>query len=70
LVKGASDGEGLGNQFLATIREVDAIVQVVRLFGDTDVIHVEGSPDPIRDIEIINTELMIADIQMIDNVMA
>lgn len=69
LVKGASQGEGLGNQFLATIREVDAIVQVVRLFEDDDVVHVEGRPDPLRDVEIINTELMLADLQMLENVM-
>lgn len=69
LVKGASDGEGLGNQFLANIRETDAIVQVVRHFQDDDVVHVEGAPDPMRDVEIINTELMIADIQMIDNIL-
>lgn len=66
LVKGASTGEGLGNQFLATIREVDAIVQVVRHFEDDDVVHVEGKPDPIRDVEIINAELMIADLQTIE----
>jgi ribosome-binding ATPase YchF (GTP1/OBG family) len=69
LVKGASDGEGLGNQFLANIRETDAIVQVVRHFQDDDVVHVEGGPDPMRDVDIINTELMIADIQMIDNIL-
>lgn len=70
LVKGASKGEGLGNQFLANIREVDAIVQVVRHFQDDDVVHVEGSPDPMRDIDIINTELIIADLQMIENMLA
>ena len=58
LVKGASKGEGLGNQFLANIREVDAIVHVVRCFEDTNVIHVDGSIDPIRDIETINLELL------------
>jgi GTP-binding protein YchF len=62
LVRGASEGEGLGNQFLSHIREVDAIVQVVRCFTDSDVHHVSGSIDPIRDIEIINTELILADI--------
>src|SRR5213083_2369492 len=62
LVKGASAGEGLGNQFLSHIREVDAIVQVVRCFADTDVHHVSATIDPIRDIEIINTELLLADL--------
>ena len=66
LVKGASKGEGLGNQFLANIRECDAIVHVVRCFEDTNVIHVEGSVDPIRDIETINLELIFADIETID----
>ena len=61
LVRGASQGEGLGNQFLSHIREVDAIVQVVRCFEDSDIHHVSGSIDPIRDIEIINTELVLAD---------
>jgi GTP-binding protein YchF len=65
LVKGASAGEGLGNKFLSHIREVDAIVQVVRCFEDTDIHHVTGSVDPVRDIEIINTELGVADL---DNV--
>ncbi len=69
LVKGASQGEGLGNQFLATIREVDAIVQVVRHFEDDDVVHVEGSTDPLRDVEIINTELMLADLQSIEKIL-
>jgi len=68
IVKWASDGEGLGNKFLSHIREVDAIVQVVRHFKDDDVVHVEWWPDPLRDIEIINMELIIADIQMIDNI--
>ena len=63
LVKGASKGEGLGNQFLANIREVDAIVHVVRCFEDTNVIHVDGSIDPIRDIETINLELIFSDIE-------
>src|SRR5215813_7088260 len=62
LVKGASAGEGLGNQFLSHIREVDAIVQVVRCFLDPDVHHVSASIDPIRDIEVINTELVLADL--------
>lgn len=62
LVKGASAGEGLGNQFLSHIREVNAIVQVVRCFEDDDVHHVSGSVDPVRDIEVINTELVLADI--------
>src|SRR5438128_2725949 len=62
LVKGASTGEGLGNQFLSHIREVDAIVQVVRCFENADVHHVSGSIDPIRDIEVINTELVLADL--------
>lgn len=62
LVRGASEGEGLGNQFLSHIREVDAIVQVVRCFDDPDIHHVAGSVDPIRDIEVINTELILADL--------
>src|SRR3979490_1349984 len=62
LVKGASAGEGLGNQFLSHIREVDAIVQVVRCFENPDVHHVSGSVDPVRDIEVINTELVLADL--------
>ena len=65
LVKGASAGEGLGNKFLSHIREVDAIVQVVRCFEDADIHHVAGSVDPVRDIEIINTELVIADLDNI-----
>jgi GTP-binding protein YchF len=63
LVKGASQGEGLGNKFLTHIREVDAIVQVVRCFEDEDVHHVSGSVDPVRDIEVINTELMLSDLE-------
>jgi hypothetical protein len=63
LVKGASQGEGLGNKFLSHIREVDAIVQVVRCFEDPDIIHVTGSVDPIRDIEIVTTELVLADLE-------
>lgn len=66
LVKGASKGEGLGNQFLANIREVDAIVHVVRCFEDEDIIHVSGSVDPVRDIEIINLELILADLAQIE----
>jgi len=66
LVKGASKGEGLGNKFLSHIREVDAIVEVVRCFDDTDIIHVENTVDPIRDIEIINVELMLADLEVIE----
>ena len=62
LVKGASSGEGLGNQFLSHIREVNAIVQVVRCFEDDDIHHVAGSVDPVRDIEVINTELILADL--------
>ena len=62
LVKGASAGEGLGNQFLSHIREVDAIVQVVRCFESGDIHHVSGSIDPVRDIEVINTELVLADL--------
>ena len=66
LVRGASKGEGLGNQFLATIREVDAIVHVVRCFEDGDITHVEGKIDPIADIEIIETELMLADLDSLE----
>ena len=66
LVKGASKGEGLGNQFLANIREVDAIVHVVRCFDDDDIIHVSGSVDPIRDIEVINLELALADLAQVE----
>ncbi len=67
LVKGASHGEGLGNKFLSHIREVDAIVNVVRCFENGEITHVEGEIDPIRDIEIINTELILADLEIIDN---
>lgn len=63
LVKGASKGEGLGNQFLANIREVDAIIHVVRCFRDDNIIHVENSVDPLRDIDIINTELLLSDLE-------
>lgn len=66
LVKGASKGEGLGNKFLANIREVDAILHVVRCFEDPDVVHVEGSVDPARDIDIINTELILADMATVE----
>jgi len=66
LVKGASKGEGLGNQFLASIREVDAIVHVVRCFEDENVIHVDGSVDPLRDIETINLELVFADLEVLE----
>ena len=66
LVKGASKGEGLGNQFLANIREVDAIVHVVRCFEDTNIIHVDGSVDPARDIETINLELIFSDVEILD----
>ena len=66
LVKGASKGEGLGNQFLANIREVDAIVHMVRCFDDDDIIHVAGSVDPVRDIEVINLELVLADLSQVE----
>lgn len=66
IVKGASKGEGLGNQFLSHIRQTDAIVQVVRCFDDPNIIHVNGSVDPIRDIEVINTELLLADLESIE----
>lgn len=66
LVKGASQGEGLGNQFLSHIRQTDAIVQVVRCFDDPNIVHVSGSVDPVRDMEIINTELMLADFDSVD----
>ncbi len=65
LVKGASQGEGLGNKFLSHIREVDAIVHVVRCFEDGDITHVDGNVDPIRDIEVINTELILADMDSV-----
>jgi len=66
LVRGASKGEGLGNQFLATIREVDAIVHVVRCFEDTDITHVEGKIDPVADIETVETELMLSDLESLE----
>src|SRR6187399_1489866 len=65
LVRGASSGEGLGNQFLSHIREVNAIVQVVRCFEDDDIHHVAGTVDPVRDIEVINTELMLSDLESV-----
>src|SRR3990167_483208 len=65
LVKGAAQGEGLGNKFLTHIREVDAIVQVVRCFEDENVHHVAGSVDPVRDIEVITTELVMADLEAV-----
>lgn len=67
IVKGASEGEGLGNQFLANIREADAIAQVVRAFEDPDVVHVDGKIDPASDMETINTELILADLQTLEN---
>ena len=70
LVKGASKGEGLGNQFLSNIRETDAIVHVVRCFDDDNIIHVDGSVDPIRDIETINLELIFSDMDLLDRRMA
>src|SRR5206468_4765061 len=66
LVRGASKGEGLGNQFLANIREVDAIAHVVRCFEDGDITHVEGKIDPVADIETIETELMLADLDSLE----
>lgn len=66
IVKGASQGEGLGNQFLSHIRQTDAIVQVVRCFDDPNIVHVSGSVDPIRDIEVINTELLLADLDSVE----
>ena len=66
LVRGASKGEGLGNKFLSNIREVDAIVHVVRCFEDGDIVHVEGSVDPARDIETIDLELILSDIEVLD----
>src|SRR3989338_1400510 len=63
IVKGASQGEGLGNQFLSHIAEVDALIEVVRCFEDKDIVHVSGTVDPLRDIEIIQTELLLKDIE-------
>ena len=67
LVKGASQGEGLGNQFLANIRDTSAIVHVVRCFDDENVIHVSGGIDPLSDIDVINLELILADLQQLEN---
>lgn len=69
LVKGASQGEGLGNKFLANIRETDAIIHVVRCFEDENIIHVEGKINPLHDIEVINLELILADLQMAENIL-
>jgi ribosome-binding ATPase YchF (GTP1/OBG family) len=66
IVKGASEGEGMGNQFLANIREAEAICQVVRVFADDDVVHVDGRVDPVSDIEVIETELILADMQTLE----
>ena len=66
IVRGASEGEGLGNKFLANIREADAICQVIRVFEDDDVVHVEGKVSPEGDIETINTELILADLQTLE----
>src|SRR5215472_7436638 len=66
LVRGASQGQGLGNQFLGHIREVDAIAHVLRCFGDDNVVHVEGSVDPVRDVEVVETELMLADLESLE----
>ncbi|MBU6431637.1 50S ribosome-binding GTPase, partial [Patescibacteria group bacterium] len=65
LVKGASEGEGLGNKFLSNIREVDAIAEVVRIFEDSDIVHIDGKIDPLKDIEVINLELILADLQTV-----
>ncbi|MBI3573651.1 redox-regulated ATPase YchF, partial [Candidatus Kaiserbacteria bacterium] len=70
LVKGASEGAGLGNQFLSHIRETDAIAEVVRIFEDADISHVEGGIDPVRDIEIVNLELVLADLQSVSKRLA
>jgi len=70
LVKGASQGEGLGNQFLGHIRQVDAILHVVRCFEDDNIVHVDGSIDPLRDLEVINTELIIADLETVERRLA
>lgn len=70
LVKGASKGEGLGNKFLGNIRECDALVHVVRCFDGTDIVHVEGSVDPVRDIETIDTELILSDLEVVENRLA
>src|SRR5215469_4528620 len=70
LVRGASRGEGLGNQFLAHIREVDAIIHVLRCFEDPDIAHVEGGIDPLRDAEVVETELMLADLESLEKRLA
>jgi len=70
IVKGASEGEGLGNKFLTHIRNVDAILHVVRCFEDNDIAHVDGSVDPIRDIEVIDTELLLADLQVVESALS
>ena len=70
LVKGASHGEGLGNKFLSHIREVDAVVEVVRCFDDANITHVEGGANPIRDIEIIDVEFIFCDLEVVDNRLA
>ncbi|MCF8549768.1 MAG: redox-regulated ATPase YchF, partial [Pontimonas sp.] len=70
IVRGASEGEGLGNQFLSNIREADAIAQVVRVFDDPDVVHVDGAVDPAADMETINTELILADLQTLEKAIA
>ena len=67
LVKGASKGEGLGNQFLGNIRETDAIIHVLRCFDDGNVVHVDGNVDPVRDKEIIDTELQLKDLETVEN---
>jgi hypothetical protein len=66
IVKGASEGQGLGNKFLSNIRMTDAIVHVVRCFENDDVIHVDGNVDPLRDVEVIGLELILADLQQIE----
>src|ERR1700759_2652226 len=70
IVKGASQGEGLGNKFLAHIREVDAITHVVRCFENDDIVHVAGKVDPVSDIDVINTELALADLESVEKVLA
>ena len=70
LVAGASKGEGLGNKFLANIRETDAIAQVVRCFENDDIVHVAGKVDPLSDIEVINTELALADLESVEKALA
>ena len=67
LVKGASKGEGLGNKFLSNIRETEVILQIVRCFDDENIVHNEGSIDPLRDVEIIETELILADVEVLQN---